>query len=539
MPDFDANGSSRIFISYRRDETAYPASWLYDRLKTEFGGAQVFKDVDNIEPGDDFVDTITRAVESCDVLLAIIGPDWATVTDTRGRRRIDDPGDFVRLEVEPALNRNVRVIPLLVDHAEMPDRTQLPEPLAPLVRRHAFELSPSHFMRDAEELLIVLSHVLTPAPTVLRDPEPVPAPAPPPPWPMVSPGSARAAPMPPRGTAAPEQFTTARWIRTALIGAACLVVIAGLIIVADRWLQPDETASPTSDGFSPPPSIALPQAKVAMPADELIWRRERDNEYAIVRVGLDGTEGKVLARTKKAYAAALTPDRRTLLYLLRDDEVGSPMTLRAKSIDGDGDRALFADRSPSCPILTQPAIRSDGLLAVVCEEFDGSGALNLMTLDGQIVRVLARGYVADPTFTRDGRSVVYSRAPRAKARGGTLIKVSCESGAETVITDGAVDTDPVSAPHSDVIAFRRISGVEKAVIALVDPSNGPNSKPTELTAIGDYAGPSWSPDGTQIAIRRGPEKGNGAVQVMNADGTGARPIVANDGYASVPLWTAH
>ena len=227
---------------------------------------------------------------------------------------------------------------------------------------------------------------------------------------------------------------TARWVRTALIGAACLAVIAGLVIVADRWLQPEETASPASDR-SLPPSVALPQAEVAMPADELIWRRERNDVYTIERIGLDGEVRKVLATTKKAYAAVLTPDRRTLLYLQRGDKVGSPMTLRAKSVDGDGDRALFADHSKSCAILNQPAIRADGLLAVVCQDYsEGPGALNLMTLDGQIVRELARGYVADPTFTRDGRSVVYSRAPRAKAKGGTLIKVSWESGIQNVDT---------------------------------------------------------------------------------------------------------
>ena len=73
----------RIFISYRRDETAYPAGWLYDRLADHYGGGQVFKDVDSIELGDDFVEVITRAVGSCDVLLALIGEDWLTITDAQ------------------------------------------------------------------------------------------------------------------------------------------------------------------------------------------------------------------------------------------------------------------------------------------------------------------------------------------------------------------------------------------------------------------------------------------------------------------------
>ena len=74
---------ARIFISYRREDTAYPAGWLFDRLADRFGGGQVFKDVDSIELGDDFVEVITRAVGSCDVLLALIGDQWLTITEER------------------------------------------------------------------------------------------------------------------------------------------------------------------------------------------------------------------------------------------------------------------------------------------------------------------------------------------------------------------------------------------------------------------------------------------------------------------------
>ena len=105
----------RIFISYRRQETAYPAGWLYDRLAGRFGRGQVFKDVDSIQLGDDFVEVITRAVGSCDVLLALIGERWLTISDEHGGHCLDDPNDFVRLEIEAALTRKVRVIPILVD----------------------------------------------------------------------------------------------------------------------------------------------------------------------------------------------------------------------------------------------------------------------------------------------------------------------------------------------------------------------------------------------------------------------------------------
>src|SRR5919112_742868 len=154
-----------IFISYRRQEAAFPAGWLYDRLRDRFGPEQVFKDVDNIDPGDDFIDKITTAVGSCDVLLALIGQGWLTITDDTGKRRLDDPDDFVRVEIEAALSRRVRVVPLLIDGATMPRPDQLPKSLASLVRRQAQELSPSRFDADANRLFGVLERTLEEART--------------------------------------------------------------------------------------------------------------------------------------------------------------------------------------------------------------------------------------------------------------------------------------------------------------------------------------------------------------------------------------
>lgn len=156
MAESAAGSTGRIFISYRRDETAYPAGWLYDRLTGQYGSAQVFKDIDSIKLGDDFVHVITSAVASCDVLLALIGARWTTVTDEQGRRRIDDPEDFVRLEIEAAISRDVRVIPILIDGARMPRADELPASLVALSRRQALELSPSRFEYDTGRLLKVL-----------------------------------------------------------------------------------------------------------------------------------------------------------------------------------------------------------------------------------------------------------------------------------------------------------------------------------------------------------------------------------------------
>lgn len=151
-------------MSYRRDDTDYPAAWLFAELARHFDKGQVFKDVDSIELGDDFAEVITGAVASCDVLLALIGRRWLTVTDQDGRRRLDNPDDFVRLEIEAALTRNVRVIPILVEAAGMPQAGELPPSLAKLARRQALELSPSRFGLDAQRLLRTLDRTLTQSP---------------------------------------------------------------------------------------------------------------------------------------------------------------------------------------------------------------------------------------------------------------------------------------------------------------------------------------------------------------------------------------
>ena len=152
--------SGRIFLSYRREETGYAAGWLYDRLNERFSNGQVFKDVDSIKLGEDFIDAIAAAVESCDVLLALIGDRWLTITGPDGRRRLDAPEDFVRLEIETALTRDVRVIPILVAGAKMPDAADLPPNLASLVRRQALDLRPNHFKADLGLLLEELNSTL-------------------------------------------------------------------------------------------------------------------------------------------------------------------------------------------------------------------------------------------------------------------------------------------------------------------------------------------------------------------------------------------
>jgi hypothetical protein len=146
----------RVFISYRREDTAWPAGRVYEVLVENFLPDLVFKDVDTIKPGEDYVERIIGAVRSCDVLLALIGRQWLTITDESGHRRLDSPEDLVRLEIETALESGSRVIPILVDGARLPRRDELPATLAPLLRRNAFEISAQRF--EAKRLISIVEH---------------------------------------------------------------------------------------------------------------------------------------------------------------------------------------------------------------------------------------------------------------------------------------------------------------------------------------------------------------------------------------------
>jgi hypothetical protein len=133
--------SPNIFIGYRRGDGAGWAGRLHADLRARLGrDSEIFMDVDGIPPGEDFRAYIDHAIGQCDAFVAMIGPSWLDARDEQGRRRLDDPGDFVRLEIAAALNRNIRVIPVLVGGARLPTAGELPEPLDRLVNRHAISL---------------------------------------------------------------------------------------------------------------------------------------------------------------------------------------------------------------------------------------------------------------------------------------------------------------------------------------------------------------------------------------------------------------
>jgi hypothetical protein len=167
-PDIGATGTAagtsgqgglRIFLNYRREDAADAAGRLFDALAARFGDRQVFMDIDAIEPGVDFEEVVDQAVGTSDVLIAVIGRQWLTVTDAQGRRRLDNPDDYVRMELQAALDRNVRVIPVLVQGVEMPHSDELPDALKTLARRNAVDVSPTRWRYDIGRLTAALERI--------------------------------------------------------------------------------------------------------------------------------------------------------------------------------------------------------------------------------------------------------------------------------------------------------------------------------------------------------------------------------------------
>jgi hypothetical protein len=148
------------FISYRRDDAAGYAGRLHEALERRLGADQIFRDIDTLEPGLDFVEAIESRLRECRVFLALIGREWLDARDREGRRRLDQAHDYVRLEIAAALARDdVRVVPVLIEGAAMPAPETLPEPLRSLARRHAVNLRDDAWDHDVDRLAEVITGV--------------------------------------------------------------------------------------------------------------------------------------------------------------------------------------------------------------------------------------------------------------------------------------------------------------------------------------------------------------------------------------------
>jgi TIR domain len=145
--------AAKVFLSYRREDSAGYAGRVQDRLAQEFGRDLLFMDVDTVPLGVNFVTILHNEVAKCEVLLAVIGAHWLDARDDAGNRRLDDPHDFVRIEIGAALQRNIPVIPILLDGAKVPKATQLPKDLEELSLRNGLDVRHASFHNDIDKLV--------------------------------------------------------------------------------------------------------------------------------------------------------------------------------------------------------------------------------------------------------------------------------------------------------------------------------------------------------------------------------------------------
>jgi hypothetical protein len=228
------NSMSGIFISYRRSDSAGHTGRLADDLGKQLDGQALFRDIEAIEAGVDFVQALEKAVAACSVMLVIIGPTWANATTADGQRRLHQPGDFVRMEIEAALARDIRVIPVLVGDAQMPGPTDLPESMAGLLRRNAYSISDRRWQYDVSQLLDILVKIPGVASRKSES--------------AVAPAHAKAA--------------MSGWLKAALVGVGVLIAAAAAIY----FVPLDPPAATPVGAQTATGSESLPAATAAEPA---------------------------------------------------------------------------------------------------------------------------------------------------------------------------------------------------------------------------------------------------------------------------------
>ena len=153
----DQPRGARVLLCYRRQDSASICGRVYDHLLAQFGAANVFRDIDSLAPGDAFAEKIRDYIAQCDAVIVLIGPRWLSMADAAGRRRLDDPEDFVRMEIAEGANQGKLILPALHDGVRMPAAQELPPDMAFLAQRNAIELTDRHFRSDMELLVDAVS----------------------------------------------------------------------------------------------------------------------------------------------------------------------------------------------------------------------------------------------------------------------------------------------------------------------------------------------------------------------------------------------
>jgi TIR domain len=357
--------SGKIFISYRRDDSPHVAGRLHDRL--EKANFEVFMDVESMDPGVDFPEAIDGAVSRCDVLLALIGPHWMMAVQEH-LATAEDSEDWVALEVRRALAREIRVIPVLVDGATMPQAHDLPPDLQALARRHAVRIDHVTFKTQADELVADLQRILSAGAAEAESEERLPGDAEPTPaegLTEVRPDREPPAPTPPTPGApetppGPEPESRRRTVALAAIGLLVLVLVGALIL-----LWPD---SGSDSGGATTTTTAAPEVRDRLAAGD----RLEPGEFIATADGRHRLEmtttGLLVASTDGDTWWSSTPSGPS----------GSWATLQE-----DGNLVVYRSAAGG-PVWASQTNRNPGAYLVI-EDRNGTGRITISAGDGSVL----------------------------------------------------------------------------------------------------------------------------------------------------------
>src|SRR5215472_3567432 len=237
-----------IFISYRREDSAGWTGRLAERLRQKFGSESIFMDIDTIQPGTDFAEALRTAVGACEVVLAMIGPEWSLAKNAEGQARLQDTNDWVRTELTTALSRSIPVVPVLVGGASLPKLVTLPDDLKKLFNYQAQELTDKRWEYDSGQLVQVLEKVVRGA-------------------------------KPERNIAQTILSQRSIWVALVILGLllalGSLQFLKGMSGTDDRTSQKNESGASESSVLPPPP--ASKAAQVPVPAVASRAEKPTDN----------------------------------------------------------------------------------------------------------------------------------------------------------------------------------------------------------------------------------------------------------------------
>jgi hypothetical protein len=429
----------RILLNYRRGDTAGSAGRLYEALSKRFGEENVFMDIDKIEPGLNFVEVIKRWVGSCDVFLAMIGQHWLTAADQWGQRRLDDPEDFVRLELEEALARpDVRVIPVLVQDVDMPSKAQLPPSLQEFALRNGLEIRDVSWGYDVDRLIEALEKIEGPQPAQPGDP-----------------GQPR---RPDDGDGGPGGLDPKK-IAIGL-GAALLI---GAVILGVLLLRDGDGSNDGSGGSS-------------TNSERLVFAEGGD----LFTVGTDGAD-QPLTGTGVDHQPDWSPDGTRLAVARASDIV---------VLDASGRKQRDVTKGEA--VDDAPSWSPDGA-RIAFNRIESPGSrpdVWVVGADGSNPRNLTKGSRgAQPDWSPDGR-IVFQRL-------GAMFSIRTDGTDERLLLDVEGDVhEPAWSPDGSQIAFALVGGTDPGIYVYSVAERTAQS----LRRTTEPSFPAWSEDGDRLVF---------------------------------------